>query len=309
MLHTLITGLRFLAIATMLYTAVFFILSRVHFEGKPLAFRIAPYYHYKGGISWRKFREFDPQHRWDVIVVGSSHAYRGYDPRVFAAHGISLFNLGSSSQSTMNTYVVLDQYVTKANCGLLILDVYDKAMGVVGLESTSDLTRNVPSTGAAAQMALSLRDPRALNMMALRCFTPDDRLYDDKSYVSGGFAERLDSVRRELRTTSDTPVVPDPMQEDYFHRCVAFARERDIPLVLVTHCAPGPIHRTRHAAFRAFVDSSLAGTGIRYIDLTYAHQLDEHDHFYDDNHLNLAGVRLFNAQLLDSLRAEGLIAQ
>ncbi|MBL7939756.1 MAG: hypothetical protein JNL43_10385 [Flavobacteriales bacterium] len=308
-LRTLITGLRFLAIAMLLYGSVFFALCHVHFQQEPLAFRSAPYYHYKGGISWRKFREFDPRQHWDVIVVGSSHAYRGYDPRVFAEQGIRSFNLGSSAQSTTNTAILLENYVTKANCGLLILDVYDKALGTSGLESTSDLTQNIPSARAAARMAFAQCDPRALNMMALRWLTADVRHYDDTSYVNGGFAQRTDTAQHGMNTTSDMPVVLDPLQVENLHRCIAFAREHDIPLVLVTHCAPGPVKRARHAAFRTFIKSCLLGTGIHYIDLTYGHQLDAHEHFYDDNHLNLAGVRLFNAQLLDSLRAYDLIGQ
>lgn len=309
MVRTFITGLRFLAISLVLYALVFFAFCRIPFQGYPLVFRTAPYYQYKGGIAWRKFREFDPEHHWDIIVLGSSHAYRGYDPRVFAAQGIRLFNLGSSAQTPMNTYPVLKRYVTARNCGLLLIDVYDKAFGDAGLESTSELTQNIPSDGAAMEMALALRDPRAVNMMALRWLSHDEVLYDDTTYVSGGFAQRLDSAAAVVPRAEEPPVERDPRQEDYFDRCIAYAREQHIPVVLVTHCAPGRNGHARQAALRVFLHERLAGTGIRYFDFSEAHHLDAEDHFYDDNHLNLAGVRLFNAQLIDSLRANGLIAR
>ena len=35
----------------------------------------------------------------DILFIGSSHSYRGFDTRVFQKHGIKAFNLGSSSQT------------------------------------------------------------------------------------------------------------------------------------------------------------------------------------------------------------------
>ena len=37
----------------------------------------------------------------DVLVLGSSHAYRGFDPRIFKKAGIKLFNFGSSGQTLL----------------------------------------------------------------------------------------------------------------------------------------------------------------------------------------------------------------
>src|SRR5690606_4167572 len=57
----------------------------------------------------------------DILVLGSSHAYRGFDNRVFEKQGLKLFNLGSSSQSPMQTNILLNQYVDELNPKLVVL--------------------------------------------------------------------------------------------------------------------------------------------------------------------------------------------
>src|SRR5690554_449999 len=78
----------------------------------------------------------------DILILGSSHAYRGFDTRVFKKHGINAFNLGSSAQSPIQTYILLNQYLDELNPKLVVLEVYAGVLELDGVESSLDLAAN-----------------------------------------------------------------------------------------------------------------------------------------------------------------------
>ncbi|MCC7501225.1 MAG: hypothetical protein IT229_01765 [Flavobacteriales bacterium] len=298
-------GLFFLAVVVAFYALAMLALARIRFQGHPLVYRTGSYYHLKGGIAYAKFKEFDHAAHYDVIVIGSSHAYRGYDPRVFAAHGLRMFNLGSSAQTPLNTYWLLKEYVTAANCGLLVIDLYEGAMINEGLESTSELVMNMTSDQAAIGMVTDLRDLRGLNLLALRwCRAGVGPDFVDSTYRSGGFAERTDSLRTPISRKLHSASPGRPEQLRFLGKCLELCKERGIRVVLVTHYYPQTSDRTAHRVFRVTIDSIRAPFEVPYLDLAYAHQLDDQNHFYDHNHLNLAGVRLFNEALIPLILKE-----
>lgn len=303
----IVQGLRFALVVVAVYFLVFFALCRIPFQGRPLIFRMTPYYQCKGGITWLKFHEFNAAARWDAIVIGSSHAYRGYDPRLFAARGIHMFNLGSSAQTPMNTFFLLKDMVTPNNCDLVIMDLFENTFEEPGLESTNELTQDVISNRTAVEMAAALHELRSVNLLALRFCTRDTSLYGDSTYVSGGFAECDDSLRTVPHYDMGRPWRPNADQINYFGRCIRYCAQQHIPLILVSHYYPHASDHARHAVFHAFVDSVIVGTNVRYLDLSYAHHADDLNNFYDHNHLNSSGVALFNAQLIDSLQARGQV--
>lgn len=303
-------GLVFLLVVAGLYGESMLVLCRVQPGGHPLLNRTGDYYQLKGGIAYAKFQEFDPAARHDVIVVGSSHAYRGYDPRVFAAHGLDMFNLGTSAQTPLNTYFVLKHYVRPGSCGLVILDVYEGALVNDGLESTSELVRNMSSTPAAMDMAAALKDLRALNMVTLRLFTANDLpAYVDSTYVAGGFAERTDSLDKALEHKAARGLDYPEDQLRYLTKCLALCKERGLPVVLVTHFAPPTKDHAVHERFVQVIDSLRAPFAVPYLDMAYGHNADAQDHFYDHNHLNLAGVHLFNEALIARMDRAGMLGQ
>lgn len=45
------------------------------------------------------FNDLRKLNNCDILFLGSSHCYRGFDPRVFKNIGYNIFNLGTSSQT------------------------------------------------------------------------------------------------------------------------------------------------------------------------------------------------------------------
>lgn len=298
----------FLGTALVIYLVALFALCHIRPGGRPLVYRTGDYYQWKGGVAWAKFHEFDPTQRWDALVIGSSHAYRGYDPAAFAARGDRVFNLGSSAQTPMNGYYLLEQYADRAHTGLVIFDLYENTFDQDGMESTSELTQDVPSDAAAAGMALSLMDPRGINLFGVRMMTKDlPPLYQDSTYRSAGFAPRADTARADIHYDKGRPFHASAMQDRYFRRCIALCAERNVPLVLVTHPYPEQSDHVRHATFHAYVDSVRGPSGPPYWDFAYVQGLNNATHFVDHTHLNAAGARLFSEALADSLHAHGYL--
>ncbi len=302
MRRSVIAGMKFLGIAVVLYLLCFGLLAKLRVRGAPLIYRTSDYYQWKGGVAYTKFREWDPSRQWDAVVIGSSHAYRGYDPRVFKARGYEVFNLGSTAQTPLSSYVVLKHYVLRATTKLVILDLYENAMDQDGMESVSDLTQNIPSDAAALELAADLRDLRSINMFTLRMMTRSDTaVYSDANYKGRGFAVKPDSIRKPVRYDVGRPLSLHERQLQRFADCLDLCHERGIPVVLSTHFYPHQSDHARHAAFVQAIDSIIAGKDVTYYDLAYAHDLSDTDHFCDHNHLNEAGVRIFTDRLIDSL--------
>ncbi len=298
----------FLGISAVLYVAIMAFMSHVRVLGRPLVFRTGDYYNWPGGDSWARYRTFDPSVRYDAVIIGSSHAYRGYDPYVFRDRGYTVFNLGSSSQTPLNTYQLIKYYLDSTNCPVLIFDVFERVFRDTGLESTSDLTQNQPSDAAALGMAWELRDLRGLNMMALRMLTDLDKpYYTEKDYVGLGFSVLTDSMKYDAPAPpSSVPPLLD-RQKHFFEACVRLCNERGIRVVVSSHYERRDWKGTAHADFATYINSVLSGTGIPYLDYTDTKGVDERNWFGDKAHLNVTGARIFTGHLVDSLESLGIL--
>ncbi|MBP8824421.1 MAG: hypothetical protein KBH07_12335 [Flavobacteriales bacterium] len=301
-------AMRFAAVAAGLYTLAMAIMAHLPFMGKPLVYRTGDYYTWPGGDTWLRFREFDPRQRYDAVIIGSSHAYRGYDPYVFAQRGHKVFNLGSSAQTPLNTYWLVQEFLDSTNTPLLIFDVYMGSFRNRGLESTADLCQNQPSDAAAAGMAFDLRDLRGLNLLAVRCLTDHRQpFYTDTSYQGLGFVPTPDSIKAAAGPPPAAAVSLDPRQRHFFEAIVALCRERGIALVVSSHFERFDRRDLAHQPVASYIGQALAPTGVRYLDFTNAPGIDDRNWFADHSHLNLAGARLFTGQLVDSLEQLGYL--
>jgi hypothetical protein len=276
---------------------------KVRYNKVSLIYRISEVIHWKGGNTYRKFRDFKKENKFDVIVIGSSHAYRGYDPRIFAAYGEKMFNLGTSAQSLINSYFISKNYVNSQNCGLVILDIYDGALAVDGLEATADLIENISSDKAAFEMACALKDPRALNMLAVRILTQNEpEKYYDSTYVTNGYSERNDSLAQIDLKDYQSVGPPNSRQFQYLEKLVYYLKSNSIKVVLVTHPFPKEKKKEDHLLYSSIVNKLCLKYDLKYLDYSFSHNLNSQRHFYDSNHLNQKGVTIFNEMLLKDLK-------
>ncbi len=305
-------GLKFLLVVVVAYVVVFFALTWLRILGKPVIYRTNDYYHLKGGNAWEQHNDWAKGARYDLVVIGSSHAYRGYDPRVFRERGYRMFNLGSSAQTPLSTYAILEGLVPRERAPLVVIDVYEDAFVQAGIESVSELTRDMVDDRTAISLAADFRDLRGLNMITLRMLDKGSPpSFTDPTYVGDGAAIRRDSARSGVKYPVRGPLRIDPRQLERFIDCLDLCDQRGIQVVLSSHPYPPQADRAQHTAFVAMVDSVIAtrpeDRRPRRFDLVDAPGFDGHDHFYDHTHLNQAGARAFTGMLIDSLEVKGIL--
>lgn len=137
--------LRKIVIVTLTFPVVWFVFIGLYASVAPEAFKKSLVYHrVSSGHMFTRLEEAGEFGHVDVLVTGSSHAYRGFDPRVFAENGLSLFNLGSSSQTPIQTEFLLDRYLDVLTPEVVLLEVYPDLFSNDGTESSWILFQSCP---------------------------------------------------------------------------------------------------------------------------------------------------------------------
>jgi hypothetical protein len=109
-----------------LYAILFYIVAIILFGeynlkelNKNLNYRRGSY-----GHMFSRIQDINKADHLDVLVVGSSHAYRGFDPRIFNSQNINLFNLGSNIQTPVQTKFLLEKYLDRLKPSTVIFEVF-----------------------------------------------------------------------------------------------------------------------------------------------------------------------------------------
>lgn len=248
----------------------------------------------------------------DIVFLGSSHAYRGFDPRIWAKRGYRTFNLGSSAQSPLQTELVVDAHVPGLKPRLAIMEVHPSRFSDPGIESALDFIANRPIDRHTVRMALRLPDVLIWNALAYglvrQCSGFDERMPEplerkQDRYVAGGFVERRAGHFRPRGWIKPEAYEPLDWQEQALARVLENLKRQGVAVILVE----APVTRwfregskAQHAPFEAYIAQQRD-----YIDMNGKVELDDSLHFFTKGHLNQAGVELFNEALIDTLQRRG----
>lgn len=248
----------------------------------------------------------------DVLFLGSSHAYRGFDPRIFEKYGIKSFNLGSSSQTPVQTEILLSRYLDLINPKLVIFEVFPGNLSNDGVESALDLIANDRLDFLSVKMALKLNHIKIYNTIIYRVirdlFHLDrgfvEPVYKSRSkdtYIKGGFTEKELSYYDNNETHPIDEWRVDNRQKNAFERIIQKFNELKIKVVLVQAPIPREVYNSylNNAEIDAYFKSIS-----EYYNFNDILSLNSSVHFYDSHHLNLNGVKIFNTNLIDILTKE-----
>ncbi len=304
MINFLRNGLVFLLMTFGVYSLVMAICFYVSISGTPLIYRSSEALHWYGGDTQRKFAEFDRDKEYDVIVLGSSRAYRGYDPRVFKANGLAMYNLGTHAQGISNTYFVAKEYLNPKKHKLVLLDVHLGSFISDGLESTSDLIANVESTKVAFNVAWNQADIRCLNMLGVRFFNQwSEPLYEEENYVEGGYV--FHTGKKQESFEYKNYYKKNTMMESHLHHFKAlleFCKMEQIKIGLVMHPLPKEVSKERFHPFIEKMKAYQKEYDIPIYNYYFNHGLSIDKHFYDISHLNEAGASIFCKTLIQDIK-------
>lgn len=255
-----------------------------------------------------RVKEIDNTKNPDILFLGSSHAYRGFDPRVFQKEGLSVFNLGSSAQSPINTKVLLHQYFDKIKPKMVVYEVYAGTLDIDGVESSLDLLSNNKIDRNAVEMAREIHQLTTYNTLVYGYFRQifglnknfeEPATIENDTYVKGGFVESK-FVKNPLQRETTGSWNINPKQIEYLKENIRFIESRNVPVVLVQ----APITKALYEAKtnNHEVDKLLNGLGT-YKNFYGEIPLNDTLDFYDSNHLNQSGVVKFNKKFIEYLKS------
>lgn len=311
-------GAGFLSLFLVLYAVAVGLLTAVEVGGVTLMDRVLLRHVRPGGYgrTLEKLRDVDEVGPVDVVFAGSSHSYRGFDPRIFAEAGLSSYNLGTNSQTPLNSLFLLREHWDDLRPELVVYEIYPTMLATKGLESFHDLAINLPLTRQRVAMALATRDPRSLNTLLAvawrRAWRPLDEErqadFPGERLVGRGYVARTDTLGR-LRLPPVSVLEPDERQFEFLRRIVEEARGRNARVVFVSQPVVSslPMVVRGQDRIKDRVRQLAREVEVPYLDLQGLEALDWRRHFFDPNHLNQAGVQIFNRVLLDSLAPRGRV--
>jgi hypothetical protein len=259
------------------------------------------------GHNYSRLSEVKNYGEVDILFLGSSHAYRGFDTRIFSENGYKTFNLGSSSQTPTQTKVLLNRYLDKLNPKKVIYEVYPETFKIDGVESSLDLIANDINDIYSLKMALKINNIKTYNtilygftrdLLGLKTSYIEKEIKGNDKYVSGGFVEKEISFyqptefkRKEISLRN--------YQLESFSEIIHIIKDKDIELVLVY----APIPKVNYDSYINinYFDSIMKNYST-YYNFNEMINLNDSLHFYDSDHLNQKGVKIFNKKLIEIIK-------
>lgn len=296
-------------------TITFFLFSTLFYSfalqiwGKYLPSELKPNLNYRlgsNGHMYSRLKEVKETKDVDLLFIGSSHAYRGFDTRIFNKNGYSSFNLGSSSQTPIQSLLLIKRYLKDLNPQLIIFEVYPGTLSSDGVESAVDIVANEKIDFYSIEMALNINHTKVFNTLIYAKMQEilnqnssfeESKIKGVDKYIKGGFVEREISYYSP-QTLPKINIEINEKQEKAFDEIINLVKKVDIPIILVYAPIP-PSNYTRYSNNTYF--DSLMSQYSTYYNFNEIIQLDDSLHFYDSHHLNQKGVEIFNEELIKIL--------
>lgn len=265
------------------------------------------------GQSLIRFRELENIDNVDILFIGSSHAYRGFDPRLFKSKGYSSFNIGSSAQTPLNTYYLLNYYLPKIKPKVIIYEIYPVILSRDGYECTLDLLMNTHISLELLEMSIATGNPNAFTNCIGRFIhnivyplkTMKQKQIINERYIPGGYVE-TDVVRNDRLSINPIHVNMLDSQLKYISKIMELANDLNIELIGVIQ--PLPVDYLLSISNYKIMTSKLMNIAnknkVSIYDFNDIIVLDSVNDFKDKDHLNKSGVVKFNNMLINKLFAE-----
>ena len=255
------------------------------------------------GYTYNKIAEATAISKVDILFLGSSHAYRGFDTRIFAKKNLSSFNLGTSSQTIVQTDLLTKKYIPSLKPKLIVWEVYPEGFTSEGIESWLDFSVNykndLPILKLIQKFNIKIYNTLIyryiLNVFVKNWANLKVGANKDEVYVKGGYVQKLLSFNKKNQCIPRKIEIKNE-QIQAFECIVNRIKNEHIPIIYVF----APIPPSTYRSYTNIADfDSLMQTYGTYFNFNKIMYLNDSVDFYDDNHLNQIGVQKFNTELLD----------
>lgn len=287
------------------------------------------------GYTYTRLHEAEEYSNVNILFLGSSHAYRGFDPRFFQLYGYSSFNLGTSSQTPLQTEMLVNKHIEKLNPATVVFEVYPYSFSSDGVESAVDIIANSDIDKHTFWMVDKLKSIKAYNTLLyayLKRLLAKEKPVQEKlvlvntagnstdytTYIPGGFMERRKEVidtgmgystapfaySNEKGILTDIKIIqaedgnwaPHKKQLKAFERILESLKARSIRVILVQ----APINSKYYAMIKCNkeIDAYFSSKG-EYYNFNELIRFDNDTDFADFDHLNQTGVKKMNKALIE----------
>jgi hypothetical protein len=241
----------------------------------------------------------------DILFVGSSHAYRGFDPRIFKEIGLNAFNLGTSAQTPLQTKFLLDRYLDEINPKEIIFQVSPLNFFTDGIESSVDIISNDFVDLQSIQLMLKTKDVNTYNtliysvyedVLGKKTMFKENLAQRGNTYISGGYVETSNTgYKGDQKNRTDFSF--KKIQLKAFDDMIEMVKSKGIKYRLVYVPITTPLYTT---ISKQYDFDALMNTYGAYYNFNKTQSLDS-TFFYDKDHLNKKGVAVFNKKLITDL--------
>jgi len=305
-----ISILKFGILFLIFYYGFYWLLFNVSAGNKLLIQRVQEKIVLDKDVFGRSWKEFDRKEKYDFIFLGSSHAYRCFDPAIFSAEGFNCYNLGSSSQTPLNSFAVLGSVVE--NTRAVLLEIYPVASGLSGEESFLRMNASVDDYNLLAKSAWHLNSLRCYNILSVKPlidqYNTGKPFNIEDSYL--GYVQRSDTLKPDAEYK---PIVLNTeyvnIQKRYIRRIIELCASNKLKLAFVYAPVPSKLIIEGETDFLTAIDSIAKENSIPFYNYSRAMNLKDDQHFFDQDHLNKAGVEMFNAELLSRIARDAAYFQ
>lgn len=274
----------------------------------------ARYTHGGYGYTLLRLQEAKEVQDIDMLFVGSSHAYRGFDPRIFNQNNISTFNLGTPSQTPFVSYYLLKEHLPEINPRYVVMDLYWNVLSMPATEAGADVISNSEIRGTLLDMVWKSKDIVLLNSFLIsfvnQLISPLDtsaqQEFRDDSYIGAGYVEsRMESnflSDVELAHQPRNRFTPNALQVNHLKKVINLCKKHDVELIFVVTPVTKEYFQSvqNYKEFSDLVGGIAANHNIPLIDFNTEEELvlNSQNDFYDKDHLSQAGVEKFNSAFI-----------
>jgi len=285
-------------------------------------------------IRWEDF--YSQEKNIDLAFIGSSHAYRSFDPDIFDKKlNVNSFNLGSSSQNPIDSYFVVQELLKYHEPETIVLEVYWKVLSGenYNFKSAARIYDYLKPSFNKANMLLNTFKTdqygeaifntvryhkyatkfNLINKNVKNIFTkvPIEKsgieYYKSKGFVYNNKVVSLDTLKNNNEFEEYKIPNWNKKRITYLKKIIELIKDEEISLLLVT--APIPPKSFEYISDYNFInkkiDNITQGYNVNYIDyniINKKEQIFSNNHFKDDDHLNYSGVRIMNNHLSEKIK-------
>jgi hypothetical protein len=294
----------FIMVFALCYYALLYALFHYQYQGLPLIRHIQKKVPDAKGVFSRSWADYSALSSVDYLFLGSSHCYRGLDPDLFKEQGIKSFNLGSSSQTPLNSYSILEKTIGKTQN--VILEVYPVTFSISANESFVDLFRCLPDYVFLLKQAVRIHEFLPFQFLLMKPVV--DQVVAKKKFdpcvYHAGYVQVSDSAknRNVVYETQKLDLEYMEIQFAWLNKIAALCKKHHKPLFLVFAPIPNQLHFNHEVEYRKRLYQWIQKYELAFFDYMHMKQLRDDHHFYDDDHLNAAGVRIFNEAFIQKIK-------